>query len=382
MHSPLVFFQEKRKWVKENRNTGESDGLDVDNTSSVTDGAHVSSGSRCLAYGSRESEYLLPADCITAKYRPTRPRLVIIWPWRLYLPGFHLQFWCPSYGSACVQTLAPSSWCLLETHTQAPGRYLCWSHVSCPWLGVSGGAGPLCYSASAPVCGFVVSLEIECHGLVGIAHCYPITSCCSHPSQMEVRAQAQTSVHNLCLHLRTPWLVLMRDGNEGTKGLPESHPAGMLHQRSFLPLPTPVLWFVPIRSLWQGQYLKSFSQRPALGSFPGAGARPPFPSTAQPSSSDILPGSCPDMYHISPGNSSCSLFIKEMDNHLIALLVVSHLTYIGRDFPSAAAVWKTALLLGEVTLLLALVTCQPVLRKKTSCPRPHRLPWWHTGGTP
>lgn len=123
--------------------------------------------------------------------------------------------------------------------------------------------------------------------------------------------------------------------------------------------------------------LKSFAQRPDLGSLPGAGARWPFLSIAQPSSPDILPG-CPDMYHVSPGNSSCSLLIKEMDNHLIAVVVVSHLTHVGRDFPPAAAVWQKALLLGEVTLPLALVTSQPVLKKNISCTRPHRLPPWHT----
>lgn len=177
---------------------------------------------------------------------------------------------------------------------------------------------------------------MECHGLLGIAHCYPVTSCCSCPSQVKVRAQAQPGVHNLFLHLRTPWLVLMRDANEGTKSMPMSPLARMLHQRGFLPLPAPALWFVPIRSLWQRQYLKNFAQRSALGSLPGAGARSPFPSTAQPSSSAIVPG-CPDMHHLSPGNSSCSLLIKEMENHLIAVLVVSRLTYVGRDFPPGSS---------------------------------------------
>lgn len=39
------------------------------------------------------------------------------------------QFWCPSRGSVCVLTLAPSSCCILETHVQAPRRYVCWPHV-------------------------------------------------------------------------------------------------------------------------------------------------------------------------------------------------------------------------------------------------------------
>lgn len=85
--------------------------------------------------------------------------------------------------------------------------------------------------------------------------------------------------------------------------------------------------------------LKRFAHRPVLGSLPGADARWPFLSIAQPSSPDILPG-CPDMYHVSPGNSSCSLLIKELDNHLIAVVVVSHLTHVGRDFPPAAVVWQ------------------------------------------
>lgn len=83
------------------------------------------------------------------------------------------------------------------SQTLSPARAVHWgSHpgsqeipllTSCVMLGVSGGAGSLCYSASAPECGFVVSLETECHGLFGIAHCYPVTSCCSHPSQVKVR---------------------------------------------------------------------------------------------------------------------------------------------------------------------------------------------------
>lgn len=38
------------------------------------------------------------------------------------------------------------------------------------------------------------------------------------------------------------------------------------------------------------------------------------------------------MYHLSPGNSSSSLLSKEMDNHLIVVLVVSHLTHTQAEF--------------------------------------------------
>jgi len=60
------------------RNTAESDSLNLDNVPSVTDGAHVTFGDGCPAYRSMQDEYLLLASCVTAKYRPTHPKLVIV----------------------------------------------------------------------------------------------------------------------------------------------------------------------------------------------------------------------------------------------------------------------------------------------------------------
>lgn len=84
---------------------------------------------------------------------------------------------------------------------------------------------------------------------VRITHCYPVTSRCSHPSHVKVRAQAQPDVHNLFFHLRTPLHMLMRDANEDMKDVQVSPLALMLHQQGSLPLSAPALWLVPVGSL-------------------------------------------------------------------------------------------------------------------------------------
>lgn len=217
-HSPLVLFEEKRKrteTLKRNRNTGESDGLNTDSISSVTDSAHVSCASRCLAYGLRENEYMLPADCISAKYRPTRPRLVIIWPWRLCLSGFHLQFWCPLLWLCLCPDTFPQL--MLSTGDPHPGPQeiplLTSCHALRSWATVL-----QCFS---PWVWFCCVFGNGMPWSVWDSPLLPSHLMLQSPKPGE-RAQAQPGVHNLFLHLRTPWLVLMRGGNKSTKGLPES----------------------------------------------------------------------------------------------------------------------------------------------------------------
>lgn len=55
-----------------------SDGLNLDNISPVTDGAHVTFGNGCPDNRTMENEYSLLANCITTKYRAIHPKLVII----------------------------------------------------------------------------------------------------------------------------------------------------------------------------------------------------------------------------------------------------------------------------------------------------------------
>lgn len=82
---------------------------------------------------------------------------------------------------------------------------------------------------------------------VRIAHCCPVTSHCSHPGQVKVRAQTQPGVPNLFFHLRTPLHMLMRDANEGMKDVQVLPLPLMLDQEGSLP--PPALWLVPVRSL-------------------------------------------------------------------------------------------------------------------------------------
>lgn len=143
-----------------------------------------------------ENKHLLLVNCVTAKYRATCPKLVIIWPWRLCLSGFQSQLWRPSCGSAHVQALVLGLCCVPESH-QTPRRCLCCPHMLC-----------LCWG-NALEC-FRHWLWICCvfgGGLpwsVRITHCYSVTSCYGHPRHVKARAQAQPGVPNLFFHRRAP----------------------------------------------------------------------------------------------------------------------------------------------------------------------------------